>query len=238
MTPPAWPFPGTEACRGPHGRTPQPGLAQITAVRCSPPGGTGSSSGSGPQTLPSSLGRRPSLRLRLPASPGPGRGPAGPRCRLGAALSLPRRCAGSTVGTAQGGGRGMRGQTALATTGGRRRCPWPVLTLFTLCRPRQPRSSSSSSSGGAVSASSSAAEPSPPPHVSQSLCRGCSVGQSPPAPDLRSFPGPALGESSWPGAQVSSTARCPPVPAQPHCLRGTHPSSTCFSTMGLSYPTA
>lgn len=42
MPAPAWPFPGTEACGGPHGRTPQPGLAQITAVRCSPPGGTGS----------------------------------------------------------------------------------------------------------------------------------------------------------------------------------------------------
>lgn len=195
------------------------------------------SPGSGPQTLPSSLGRQPSLQGRLPASPGLGHGPAGPRCRLGAALSLPHRCAGSTVGTAQGAGRGVRGRTALVTTGGRRRCPWPVLTLFTLCWPRQPRSSSSSSSGGPVSASSSAAEPSPPPHVSRSPCRGCSVGQSPPAPDLRSFPGPALGESSWPGAQVSSTARRPPAPTQPHCLRGTHPPSTCFSTVGSSHPT-
>lgn len=37
-----------------------------------------------------------------PAAQGPGRGPAGPRCRLGAAASPPRHCAGATAGSPEG----------------------------------------------------------------------------------------------------------------------------------------
>lgn len=92
-----------------RGRTPHSGVAH-SALRRKAPGTahSGQAAGTG-----------------LPAAQGRGHGPAGPRCRLGAAGSPQRHCAGSTVGIhRRAGSRGVRDWAARGHGGDMR--PPPV----------------------------------------------------------------------------------------------------------------
>lgn len=150
---------------GPTGRSLSPAPAQVPSERGGQAPTTRQSPGEG--QLPTRI-REPPPGLQgswhggwagPPASRGPGRGPAGPQCRLGAGGSPPRRCAGSTVGTVTPGW-GWRRKGHTGEHRGQPPAPWPPLTR----RPRQPRSSSSSSSCcDWLSASLSRTEPSPAP---------------------------------------------------------------------------